>query len=108
MSVRMPGIQIWHMNETVLTAIATTEMGTNSMLSTFGICVIAIIQDHKLDVTKDGFYRVIVRTAFGQADPMEMQFAHNLASQSRLAGMSTILIQDNPNRNLGIPLAEVI
>lgn len=108
MSVRMARTQIWHMNETVLTTVASTEVSTNSMLSTSSISVIAVIQDHELDVTKDCFYRVIVRTTFGQANPMEVQFMHDLASQSRLAGMSTILIQDNPNGNVRIPFTEVI
>jgi len=63
-------IQVRHMNETILAAIASTQMGTNSMLSAFGIRVTAIVQDHELDVTKDILNRVIVGTAFGQTDPV--------------------------------------
>jgi len=78
------------------------------MLSTFRGCVIAVIEDHELDVTKDRFHRVVIWTAFGQADPMEVQFTHDLTSQSRLAGMGTILVQDNPNGHFRIPFAEVM
>jgi len=104
----MPGIQIWHMNETILTTIATAEMCANSMLRTFRLCVIAVIQDHELDITKDGFHRVVVRAAFGQTDPMEVQVTHDLTGQPRLAGMGAVLIQDNPNGNVRIPVTEVM
>jgi hypothetical protein len=67
-------------------------MGTNSMLCNFGICIIAIIQDHKLDVTEDRFNRVVIRAAFGQTDPMEVEFTHDLASEPRLARMGTVLV----------------
>lgn len=104
----MLGIQIRHVNETIPATIATTKMGANSMLSEFGIWIIAIIQDHELDVTKDCFHRVVIRATFGQADPMEMQFTHDLTSKPRFARMGTVLIQDDPHGNVRIPSAEVI
>jgi hypothetical protein len=82
-------------------------MGADSVLSAFSNCVTAVIQDHELDVTEDRFDRVVVRAAFGQADPMEVQVAHDLPRQSRLAGMGTILVKDNPNGNVRIAFAEV-
>ena len=104
----MLGIQVWHTNEAILAMIASTEMSANPMLSTFGICIAAVIEDHELDVTKDGFNRVVIGAAFGQADPMEMQFTHHLTSKPRLAGMGTILVQDDPQRNVRIPSSEAI
>ena len=77
------------------------------MLSTFSICVMAVVQDHELDVTKDRLHWVVVRAAFGQADPMEAKCMHDLTGQPRLTGMGTILIQDNPNWNVRIPFTEV-
>src|SRR5262245_33881336 len=100
MSVRMLGIQVRHMNEAIPTAIATTKMGANSMLSRFGICIIAAIQDHELDVTEDRFHRVVVRATFGQADPMEVKITHHLTSKPRFARMGTVLIQDDPQGNV--------
>jgi len=61
----MFGRQVWHMNETIFAVIASAQMGTNSMLSDFGMRVIAIVQDHELYVAKDNLHRVIVGTAFG-------------------------------------------
>ena len=67
------------MNESILAAIAAAQMGTNSMLSDFALGIIAVIQDHKLDVTEDVLNRVVVGAAFGQADPMELEVTHGLA-----------------------------
>lgn len=39
----------------------------------------AVVQDHELDVTEDVLNRVVVGTALGQADPMELQVPHGLA-----------------------------
>jgi hypothetical protein len=108
MSVRMLGIQVWHMNDTILPMIPSTQMGTNSMLCNFGIGIIAVVQDHELDVTEDRFNRVVIGAAFGQADPMEVQLTHDLASEPRLARMGTVLVQDDPHGNIRIPFAEVM
>lgn len=78
------------------------------MLCKFGIGIIAIIQDHQLDVTEDGFNRVVIWAAFGQTDPMKVQFTHDLASEPRLARMGTVLVQDDPHGNIRIPFAEVM
>ena len=103
----MLGIQVRHVNEGIAATIATTQMGANAMLSTFSMGIMAVIQDHKLDVTKDGFNRVVIRATFGQADPMEMQFTHDLTSKLRFARMGTVLVQDDPQGNIRIPFAEV-
>lgn len=81
-------------------------MSANPTLSNFTICIIAIVQDHELYVTKDRLNRVIVRTAFGQADPMELQVMHRLTGLVRLTRMRTILIQSNPECRMRIPMAE--
>lgn len=78
------------------------------MLCDFGLAITAIIQDHKLDVTEDRFNRVVIGAAFGQTDPMEVQFTHDLASEPRLARMGTVLVQDDPHGNIRIPFAEVM
>jgi len=104
----MFGIQVRHVNEAIPATIASTEVSTNSMLGTFGICIMAVIEDHELDVTKDCFNWVVIRAAFGQAEPMEMQFTHNLTSKPRFARMSTVLVQDDPQGNVRIPGAKVI
>ena len=58
--------------------IAPAQMRTNSMLSGFFTWVIAVIEDHELDVAEDILNRIIVWTAFGQADPMQLQITHHL------------------------------
>lgn len=66
----------------------------------------AVVQDHKLDVTEDVLHWVIIGTTFGQADPMELQIPHRLAGLARFARMRTILIQRHPNRGIRIPLSQ--
>ncbi len=53
------------MNESILAAIASAQMGANSMLSDFGMRVMAVVQDHELYIAKDILHWVIVGTAFG-------------------------------------------
>lgn len=94
------------MNETIDAAIASAEMSANSVLGDFGIYVIAVVQNHELYVTKDILNRVIVRTAFGQADPMQLQVTHDLTGTPRLAWMSAVLVKGNPGCGFRIPMAE--
>ena len=65
MVVRMLWVQVGHMNESILAAIASAQMGANSMLSDFGMRVMAVVQDHELYIAKDILHWVIVGTAFG-------------------------------------------
>ena len=105
--MRVLRIQVGHLNQTMPATIAAAEMSTNSMLSRFGICVIAVVEDHKLNVTEDGFNWVVIGTTFGQADPVQMKVMHDLASEPRLARMGTVLVEDDPNGNIWIPHSEV-
>lgn len=95
------------MNKTISAAVASTQMGTNSMLSEFGIRVMTVVQDHELYVAEDGLNRVIIGAAFGQADPVQLKLTHNLTGLARFAGMSTILIKSHPNGGVRIPMTEV-
>ena len=95
------------MNEAILATIASAQMGTNSMLREFDIRVIAVVQDHELYVAKDILNRVIVGTAFGQADPVQLKVAHDLTSVPRLAWMGAVLVKGNPKCGVRIPMAEV-
>lgn len=103
MIVRILWIQVWNMNKAILAVVAPAQMGTNSVLRGFHIRVIAVIEDHELDVAKDVFDRVIVGTAFGQADPMQLQITHHLTGHVRFTGMSAVLVKRNPNRVIRIP-----
>jgi len=40
-------------------------MGTNAVLCGLGIRIVAVVQDHLLDIAEEGFDRIISRTAFG-------------------------------------------
>jgi hypothetical protein len=68
-------------NQAIPAAIATTKMGANSMLGTFGIWVITVIQDHELNITEDRFHRIVIRATFGQADPVKVKITHHLTSK---------------------------
>ena len=54
----------------IASAIAFLKMATDAPLRRFDIGVIAVVQDHQLDITKDILDRVIIGTAFGQSNPM--------------------------------------
>jgi hypothetical protein len=95
------------MNNSIFPAIASPQMRTNPVLCTFGIFVIAVVQDHELDVAEDGLNWIIVRTAFGQADPVQSKVTHDLTGLARFTRMGTILIQRNPNGIVRIPITEV-
>jgi hypothetical protein len=95
------------MNEAILATIASLQMGTNSMLREFDIRVIAVVQDHELYVAKDILNRVIVRTAFGQADPVQLQVAHDLTGVPRFTWVGAVLVKGNPNGGVRIPMPEV-
>jgi hypothetical protein len=96
------------MNNSIFSAIASTQMSTNPVLGAFGIRVIAVIQDHKLDVAENGFHRVIVRTTFGQANPVQVEVTHDLTGLARFTRMSTILIESHPDGDVRIPMTEVV
>ena len=102
----MFGIQVRDMNKTIRAAVASAQMSANSVLSDFGLRVIAVVQNHELCVTKDILNWVIVGTAFGQADPVQLKLTHDLTSAPRLAWMSTVLVKGNPNCGCGIPVTK--
>jgi hypothetical protein len=95
------------MDEAIMAAVASAKICNNSALSGFGIWVIAVVQDHELYVTKDILDRVIVVTAFGQADPVQLKFTHYLTGLTRFTGMSAILVKSNPDRDFGIPMPKM-
>jgi hypothetical protein len=45
-------------------------MATDAPLCRFDIGVIAVVQDHQLDITEDRLDRIIIGTAFRQSNPM--------------------------------------
>lgn len=84
--------------------IASAQMSANPTLCNLTVRVIAVVQNHELYVTKDRFHRVVIRTAFGQADPMKLQVMHGLSGLVRLTRMRAILIQSNPEGSVRIPM----
>ncbi len=103
----MLGEQVGHMNEPIFAAIASAQVSRNPLVSAFGMRVIAIVQDHELYIAKDNLNRVIVRTAFGQANPVQAKVMHHLTGLARFARMGAILVQSNPNLGVSIPMPEV-
>jgi len=87
----------------ILSPIAVTQMLADAMLSCLYVGIIAIVQQHQLNIAKHDFDRVVVGTAFGQTDPMQVQRAHDTPRISRLARMSAILIERDPERLIREP-----
>ena len=65
-------MQVWNPNTWIGTLIASVQVSANPTLCNLTVCVMAIVQNHELYVTKDRLHRIVIRTAFGQADPMEL------------------------------------
>ena len=82
-------------------------MRTDSACCRLLVRIIAVVEDHLLNITEDVFHRVIIGTAFGQRNPPEVEFPHKAASLSAFAGMGSILIQDDPYLLRGIPPPDV-
>jgi hypothetical protein len=65
-------------------------MATNALLRRFDLGVIAVVQDHPLNITEDRLDRMIIGTAFRQSNPMQFQLPHRAAGLVRLAGVGRI------------------
>lgn len=52
-------------NVSILSSVPSSQMGTNAVLCGLGIRIIAVVQNHLLDIAEEGFDRTIIRTAFG-------------------------------------------
>lgn len=61
------------------------KMMTNAPLPSFDIRIIAVVQDHQLNITEDCLDRIIIGTAFWHGDPMQFQLPHQAASSAGLA-----------------------
>lgn len=61
----------------VFASITSPQMGTDPPLSGLGFRIIAGVEDLLLDITEDRLYRIVVGTAFGQADPVQVQGVHH-------------------------------
>lgn len=53
------------MNEPILPAVAAAQMCADTVLGARRVWVIAVIQDHQLDIAKDGFNGIVIRATFG-------------------------------------------
>jgi hypothetical protein len=98
--------QVWNPDVPVLSPVATPKMRTDTALRCTSVRIVAVVQDHQLDIAEDGLDRVVIRAAFGQTDPVQVQGAHDLTGLLGFARMSGVLIQDNPDHRVGIPLPD--
>jgi hypothetical protein len=81
-------------------------MLADSLLGRFDIGIIAVIQYHGSDVAKDSLNWVIVRTAFRQTDPMQLEGSHGAAGVMGFTGMGPILVQYNPHGLSFVPMPD--
>jgi hypothetical protein len=89
--VRIP--QVGDADVAIGPPIPSAEMGTDAMPARSGIGIIAIVQDHRLDVTVDCLDRIVIGAGFGQADPVESQGPHHPPRLPRFARMRPVLVQ---------------
>lgn len=86
-----------------MAAVTPAQMYTDAVLCGFGLWVIAVIENHELNVAEDVFHGIVVGTAFGEADPVQLEFAHHAAGPPGFTRMGRVLIQHHPQRHVGIP-----
>ncbi len=79
--------QIWNANPPIATSNEFLKIATNAPLRSFDIRIIAVVQDHQLNITKDRLERIIIGTTFWQGDPMQFQLPHQAAGLAGLARM---------------------
>jgi hypothetical protein len=63
----------------VVSTITSLKMPADPPLGRLDIGIIAVIQDHELDITENRRNRIIVGTPFWQRDPMQPQLPHPTA-----------------------------
>jgi hypothetical protein len=85
--------------------IPTAEMGTDAARGRSGIGSIAIVQDHRLDVTIDRLDRIVIGAGSGQADRVQRQRPHDPPCLPRLPRMRPILVQGDPDVLLRVPMS---
>ena len=90
---------------TIMPPIPSTQMRTDTSLSGAGVGIVTVIQNHRLNIAEDGFYWIVIRTPFGQRNPMQLQRPHRLLGLPRFAGMRPVLIEGDPDIAARIPAA---
>lgn len=83
-------------------------MRTDSSFRRLFIRIVTVVKNHHLDSTEDGFHRIVIRTALGQTDPVELELPHGLPGCPALTGMGAILIHGDPDQWSGRPAAHVV
>src|ERR687887_1317637 len=72
-------------------------MRADPLLCSLLIRISAVIEYHHLHIAKNVFHWIIIWACFGQADPVQFQLSHRVPSDSRFAGVRTVLIQSEPH-----------
>lgn len=96
------------MNHPIMSPIAPTQMRTDASLGRADIGIITVIQNHQLDITEESFHRIVIRAAFGQRNPVQLQGAHGPTALPRFTRMRPILIEGEPHVVSGIPAAYLL
>ena len=82
---------------TVASTLGFLKMSTDSLLRGFDLGVIAVVQNHQLNITADRLDWVIIGTALRQSDPMQFQLAHQSPGLAGFTRVCRITIQRNPD-----------
>jgi len=56
----------------ILSFIPPAKVIGNPSFRVFGCDVITVVENHQLDSAKDGFHGIIIGTALGKTDPMDV------------------------------------
>ena len=80
------------MNTSLLSPTASPQMGTNAFFRHCGIHIVAGVEDILLNIAEDVLRRIILGTAFGQTDPVQLQLAHRPTCLPGFTRMCRILV----------------
>ena len=68
--------QVRNADSAILPAVAPSQVPADSSLRRLYVGIVAVIEDHQLDITEDRLDCIIVWAARGQRDPMQLQPSH--------------------------------
>ena len=89
----------------IFPAVTSPQMRCDPLLCRLRIGVIAVVENHLLDVAEDGLHRVIVRAPLGQAHPVQPQPPHLAPRPARDARVRAVLVESDPHGPGRVPAA---
>ncbi len=92
----------------VLSPVAATPGPTDAPWRGVHLRIMAVVQDHQLDIAEDRLARIVIWAALGQRQPMQFQAAHRTACLDGLVRMRRVAIEHDPDLPIRVPPMELL